>query len=123
MFRSAVRTPLASLAGVIGLAVGGQAVAHAHLVASDPAAGSSVATTRTVTLHMSETLEPRFSGLDLARTGGAPVAARVAVPEGDRKAIVAETAAPLAAGSYTVRWHAVSTDGHRTRGEFAFKVR
>lgn len=116
------RSVLFALAAAASLAVAGQAAAHAHLVSSDPAAGAVVAPPKSITLHMSEALEPKFSGLELSKDG-APVAAKVAVPTGDKKAMVADLAAPLAPGAYKVSWHAVAADGHASKGAYTFSVR
>ena len=31
--------------------------------------------------------------------------------------------APLTPGSYTVKWHVVSVDGHKTEGSYRFSVK
>ena len=111
-----------ALAAAASFAIAGQAAAHAHLVSSDPAVGGTVSAPKSITLHMSEVLEPRFSGLELSKDG-APVVVKVAVPAGDKKAIVAEPAAPLAPGAYKVAWHAVAADGHASKGAYTFTVR
>jgi methionine-rich copper-binding protein CopC len=37
--------------------------------------------------------------------------------------LVTPVSAPLKPGVYTVHWHAVSVDTHRTQGSFQFTVR
>ena len=41
----------------------------------------------------------------------------------DRRVLVAPIAKALAAGAYTVHWHAVSADTHHTQGAFQFTVK
>jgi methionine-rich copper-binding protein CopC len=118
-----VSRTVAALAVLAVAATASQVQAHAHLLSSDPAAGSTVAAPKAIVLHLSERLEPKFSGLELAKADGAAIKAAVRVPEADRKTIKAEPAQPLTAGAYKVSWHAVSADGHRTQGAFTFKVR
>ncbi len=95
------------------------AAAHAHLTGSAPADGATVAAPKTISLQLSERLEAKFSGADL-QTGGKPVAAKVAV---SGTTISVTPAAPLRPGAYTVDWHVLSTDGHKSKGHLAFTVK
>ena len=104
------------------LAAAGAAAAHAHLVSSDPAAGATVAAPKAVTLTFSEKLEGKFSGAALSK-GGAPLGSHSLLDPTGGKTLTVSPGAPLAAGAYTVSWHVVSVDGHRTKGEVAFTVR
>ena len=115
---------LAAVAGLSALALASQALAHAHLLSSDPAAKAAVAAPGKITLHFSETLNPRFSGVELTMPQMANMAepAKVAVSE-DKLSMVVTPNAPLPAGAYKVSWHAVTTDTHRTKGDFIFTVR
>jgi copper resistance protein C len=45
------------------------------------------------------------------------------VEAGDQKVLIVPIAKALAAGDYTVRWHAVSVDTHHTQGTFSFTVK
>lgn len=98
--------------------------AHARLVKATPGAGATVATATEIRLTFSEGVEPRFSRIAVTGADGAAVAlgADEAAP-GDATTLIAPIAKPLAAGVYTVRWSAVSTDTHRTQGSFSFTVR
>ena len=109
--------PMAALALLVAA---GQASAHAHLLTSAPAAGASVAPPKELALNFSERLEPKFSGLELTTAGGAKIAVAAVVAD---KAMTATVKAPLAPGAYKVMWHAVSADGHRTKGDYAFTVK
>jgi methionine-rich copper-binding protein CopC len=121
--RATFRTA-AALASAVGLlVVTSQAQAHAHLVSATPAANATVAAPKTITLHMSEKLVPKFSGADLMKADGSMVAATASVPAADAKAITVMIGAPLAPGVYMVMWHAVAADdGHRSKGSFNFTV-
>lgn len=108
-----------------GLLTAAGALAHAHLQQQIPAAGAQLAASpQTLTLSFSEGIEPAFSGVSvtgpqqhavatgkLARSADNP--AQVTVP-------VAETLPP---GEYTVAWHVVSVDGHKTKGQYTFSVK
>ena len=113
-----------SLVGAAGalLLVATQADAHAHVVASTPAASATVASPRTITVTFSERLAPAFSGFEVVNTAGAAFPVTTAVSE-DGKTLSGRPARPLAAGAYTVNWHAASADGHRMTGVIAFTVR
>ncbi len=115
---------LAAIAGLSALALASQAAAHAHLLSSDPAAKTTVAAPKHITLHFTETLNAKFSGVALTMPQMANMAepAKVAVSE-DKLSMVLTPAAPLAAGAYKVSWHAVTADTHRTKGDFIFTVR
>ncbi len=102
------------------LLVATQASAHAHLLTSTPAKDASVAAPKQLALSFSETLEPKFSGIELTKADGAKVETTATIAG---KAINATPKAALAPGAYKVMWHAVSADGHRTKGDYAFSVK
>ena len=118
------KIPLAALAVACSAALllsSGQALAHARLVEANPAADATVAAPAQIVLHFSERLEPKFSGFELA-AGGAKASIRTSLGE-DRKTLIGVASKPLAAGAYQLTWHAVSADGHRMLGAYAFTVR
>jgi hypothetical protein len=117
------RIPAAAL-GLCALAMASQALAHAHLTSSDPTAKATVASPKQITLHFTETLNPQFSGIELTMPQMANMAkpAKVAV-SADKLSMVVTPNAPLPAGVYKVSWHAVTTDTHRTQGDFIFTVK
>jgi methionine-rich copper-binding protein CopC len=112
----------ASAVSALALALSSQAQAHAHLTASEPAANATVAAPRQLALHFSEKMIPKFSGLGLAKTGGAKVAVKSSVGK-DGLTLIATPAQPLSPGAYTVTWHAVTADTHRMEGSYSFMVR
>lgn len=104
------------------LAVSSEANAHARLVSSTPAANTTVAPPRALTLTFSERMAPAFSSFDVVNAAGAKAAIRTDVSE-DGRSITGTPARPLAAGAYVVNWRIASSDGHRMTGSYAFTVR
>jgi copper resistance protein C len=112
------RLKIIALAALMALAATG-AEAHAQLDHAVPAVGSTVASSPgQVTLYFTESLEPKFSGGEVHNASGARV---------DRGASVSGKVmrlrvGALPAGSYSVKWHALSVDTHKTQGSFGFQV-
>lgn len=106
------------------LAVAGQAFAHAHLKASTPADKSTVTAAPTaLLLNFTEALTLKFSGATLSGPQ------KTAIKTGDAQLIDHDMGldvplmGTLEPGAYTVEWHALSTDGHKTTGSFSFTVK
>lgn len=105
------------------------ALAHPKLVSATPGSNATVAPTAKVQLTFSEKLLPKFSGAEVTMTGmpgmathpPMKVTATVAVAA-DGKTMVIAFAKPLAKGTYRLDWHVVSSDTHRVKGGYAFKV-
>ena len=99
------------------------ALAHAFLDHAVPAVGSTVpAAPPELRIFFTEALEPAFSALTLATEAGQPVPAGAAkIDPGNPKELVLPLP-KLAPGKYTVSWHAVAADSHRTEGHFEFTV-
>ena len=97
------------------------AEAHAHLMTSLPAADSITAAPGDIELRFSEAPLATLSGVQLQVPSGAivPVSSR----NMGKDMLVVVPQHPLGSGSYTVRWHVVTADTHRTQGAFAFTVR
>jgi copper resistance protein C len=112
----------AMLAIVLAL-TGVVAQAHAFLQHSSPAVGSTVATVpATVTIWYTEDLEPAFSAMTVTNAAGERVDLdNPHVPSGHPDELQIGLK-PLASGTYTVSWHVVSVDTHRTQGTFSFTV-
>lgn len=113
--------PFVAVVAAMALAAG-PASAHARLVSSNPAANSTIAPTRTVSLTFSERSVPAFSSFDVVSAAGDKVAIRVIASE-DGKTLTGTLARPLAAGIYRVEWRIASHDGHRMTGMYGFTVR
>jgi copper resistance protein C len=100
------------------------ALAHAQLQKAVPAVGGTVnASPKEIRLKFSEGLEARFSGIALATQAGEAVTiGKPGVDPADNSTFVAPISQPLKPGIYTVTWHAVSVDTHKTQGSFNFTV-
>ena len=87
-------------AGVLGLVLGGQAIAHAHLESATPAVDSTVAASPAeLDLKFSEALELKFSGVKVAGPGNAAVTTGPAsFGKDDESALVVPVSAALAGG-------------------------
>ncbi|MFG1379177.1 copper homeostasis periplasmic binding protein CopC [Xanthobacter autotrophicus] len=116
-------TPALALAICLLSASG--AFAHAHLAAETPSADDVIAgSPATLSLSFSEGLEVGLSGVTLKGADGQPIpTGAVSLAPGDNKQMSVPLNGPLAAGKYTVEWHALSKDGHTTHGSYQFTVR
>ena len=112
------------LSGLALFAFGGEAFAHAHLkTATPPADGSVKSAPSELDLTFTEGLELKFSGVKVTGQAKKAVATGKAVlKSGDDATLVVPVAASMPAGRYTVDWHVLSTDGHKTNGSYAFTV-
>jgi methionine-rich copper-binding protein CopC len=111
------------LAFVTALAIAGlpisEAAAHAQLDHASPAVGSTVSgSPGSVTLYFTEKLEPKFSGGEVRSAAGARVDHGASVSGNVMRLGVGA----LAPGSYSVKWHVLSVDTHKTQGSFSFTV-
>lgn len=100
----------------------GQAFAHAHVSSANPADGARIASPTSISLTFSEGLELPFSGLGLSRVDGNPVSLGDATLDNGGKTLNAPVSKTLDAGKYAVKWHVLSTDGHKTEGQYQFTV-
>jgi len=97
--------------------------AHAMLESAAPRVGESLAAVPAeLVLRFTEAVEPGFSTITVQDASGARVDRDNVHPGpqgGKSLAIGLKTLAP---GEYTVIWHALSVDTHRTEGRFRFTV-
>jgi methionine-rich copper-binding protein CopC len=94
--------------------------AHAFLDHASPLVGSTVATApHEVSLTFTQSLEPAFSTIEVLDANGAHVDQGKAQVSDNSMSIELKS---LTAGSYKVRWHALSVDTHSTEGSFTFHV-
>jgi copper transport protein len=111
---------VASLAAVVALLLPSAAAAHAYLVSSKPADRAVLASApKEVRLVFTEPVRPA-PGTEAVRNGGGSVLAGPVRSQG--RELVLPLRAGLADGVYTVRWYALSDDGHTTGGVLAFGV-
>jgi copper resistance protein C len=97
-------------------------VAHTELVSATPAANSTVSAPKDVTITFSGALEPKFSKITIMDASGNP-ATREASAVGANMKVMTVALPVLAPGVYSVHWVAVSTDSHRSQGEYKFTVK
>jgi len=114
---------LAAIGAALALVASGPALAHAHLVSSNPAANATVHTgPQTITLTFNERLVAAFSKFELTMPEhGMTIPVRTTLSR-DGKRIVGTLPSRLAKGSYAVAWTAASADGHKMTGTLSFKV-
>ena len=114
----------AVLAAQMALIVAGPAAqAHAFLDHASPPVGSVVpAAPAAITLWFTQDLEPAFSKVTVTNQAGQRVdLGNVQVPQGAPAELQVGLRA-LPPGTYTVSWHVVSVDTHRTEGRFEFSI-
>jgi len=118
--RSVVAASIATLAFV---GMSGVAWAHANLLSSTPAGGSTMQTPPTqIVLNYSEEPDPQLSQVELLNSAGATVTTGSPTLQGKTTLIVPITG-DMPDGVYTVSWSAVSVDdGHTTTDSFSFGV-
>ena len=105
--------------GVLLACAATAAQAHAQLDHAVPGVGSMVASSPgQVTLYFTESLEPKFSGGVVTNASGARVDHGASISGQVMRLSVGN----LPAGSYSVKWHALSVDTHKTQGSFNFNV-
>ena len=117
-------TVRAALLAAALCAVAGVAQAHPELVKADPAVRGHVSgSPRALRITFSEPLVPAFSGAELIGPSGQAVKlGKPAVDSKDKRVLIVPITARLAPGTYTVKWHAVSSDTHRITGSYTFMV-
>jgi methionine-rich copper-binding protein CopC len=96
--------------------------AHTHLKSETPAANSTVSAPTELRLMFSEGVEAAFTKVTISKDGASVAVKSLATEGSDKKILVVTPAAPLSAGAYTVEWHAVSVDTHKSEGTYSFKV-
>ncbi|EIY4987529.1 MAG: CopC domain-containing protein YobA [Klebsiella quasipneumoniae] len=108
-----------------GLLTAAGALAHAHLQQQIPAAGAQLAASpQTLTLSFSEGIEPAFSGVTVTGPQQHAVATGKLTRSADNPAqVTVPVTETLPPGEYTVAWHVVSVDGHKTKGQYTFSVK
>jgi copper resistance protein C len=95
--------------------------AHASLTQATPSAGSTLsAAPQEVTLTFTDTLEAAFSKITFTDDNGIEVSQGKGQVNGN---VMRASLKSLTAGSYKVNWRAVSTDTHKTEGNFTFSVK
>ena len=97
--------------------------AHAMLERAVPAVGGTVRTApAALELDFSEGVEPRFSKFVVTGAAGEAVNAGAVHTAPGQAGHVVVPVGGLAPGTYTVTWHVVSIDTHKTQGTYRFTV-
>lgn len=102
----------------------GHANAHAHLARAVPAGNARLsAAPASLSLTFSESISLRFSDIAVTGPDNNPVKlGDRAFGANDHSTLVVPVGEPLKAGKYTVVWHALAADGHKSTGSYAFTV-
>lgn len=110
---------------LLGSFVASPVWAHAHLQQQTPAANSEVSPApQTITLTFTEGVEANFSGITLkGPTQQTLATGKVTRAANDKTQLIVPISETLASGLYTVEWHVVSVDGHKTKGQYQFSVK
>lgn len=116
------RQSLAAALFAAALAAVPAAFAHTAPVTMTPAVDSTVSSPSIVTIHFSGALEPKFSMISVTNASGHVVNKEASSVGADTKVMTVDLP-PLAPGVYTVHWVGVSTDTHRSQGEYKFTVK
>ncbi|MFZ0274711.1 MAG: copper resistance CopC family protein [Acidobacteriaceae bacterium] len=116
------RRPLVAIPALIVLLLLPRiALAHAHLLSSTPAANATVHGPGVVfELRYNSRVDGHHSVLTLVTSDGHTQVLSMDNQSADNNL---NAHAMLKPGSYSLRWQALSTDGHITRGEIPFTVR
>lgn len=109
--------------GFLLLGICGGAFGHAFLDHASPPVGSTLsAAPDRVRLWYTQKLEPAFSGIEVADAHGARVDDGNVTLDPNDATSLSVGLKPLGPGTYTVHWHVVSVDTHRTEGSLTFEV-
>jgi methionine-rich copper-binding protein CopC len=106
---------------VLALAPAAPVLAHAIIVAAQPAAGGTVSGSDVeISLTFNVRIDASRSKLTLTGPDGATT--DVAIQPAESPALLSGRLTGLAPGGYLLRWQVLATDGHITRGDIRFTV-
>jgi copper resistance protein C len=115
---------LTSLAASLMLALQSSAWAHAFLDHAEPKVGSAIShPPAEIKIWFTQNLEPAFSKLEVQDAQGKEVDKKDAHLDDKDKSLFLVSLPELPPGTYTVIWHAVSVDTHKTQGHFQFTIK
>ena len=113
-----------SFAVVLFLTLQTHAWAHAFLDHAEPKVGSTVTNSPAeIKVWFTQNLEPAFSTLEVRNAQDKEVDKKDAHLDDKDKSLFRVSLPQLPDGTYTVIWHAVSVDTHKTQGRFEFTVK
>jgi methionine-rich copper-binding protein CopC len=114
-----IRLPLTAAACLL---LAAPAFAHAFLDGAVPRVGSEIpAAPAAVVLHFTQGVEPDFSSIEVQDKGGANLTEGAPHSAGDPTHFAVKLK-KIGPGVYTVIWHVMSVDTHKTQGKFHFTV-
>ncbi len=91
---------------------------------ADPKVGSTVTNSPAeIKMWFTQNLEPAFSSVEVKDAKGKQVDKKDAHFDDKDKSLFILSLPSLPDGTYTVTWHAVSVDTHRTQGHFEFTIK
>ena len=107
------------------LALQSHAWAHAFLDHADPKVGSTINhSPAELKIWFTQNLEPTFSSVQVQDAQGKDEVGKKDLHlDGKDKSLAIVSLPHLPPGTYTVIWHAVSVDTHRTQGRFKFTIK
>jgi len=115
---------LRGLVGALTLTLAQMAHAHAVPKVEVPASGATVSgSQKAVTIDFDDVLESEFSAITVTDRHGTSVTSGKSVVDTSNPKHMWVALNALMPGVYTVTWVAVAADGHRTEGEYTFKVK
>jgi len=110
------------LVGLLALAFPAAASAHATLTKTEPQYGTRVEQApKVVRLEFDQSVDALPNAVRVYSAKGRLLSGRARITTGDRVLVVPVSSLPR--GGYTVRWRAVSADGHVVSGVYTFGVR
>jgi methionine-rich copper-binding protein CopC len=118
-----MNTPLRIALATLAATLSPLAFAHASLVDSFPAKGQTLTgSPAEIHLTFNEHVEPRFCRVKLVSDAGKNFDADRPVADKTRGNTIVAAVPVLKPGTYSARWTAVGSDGHKTHGDFSFTV-
>ena len=113
-----------SLAVLLFFALQSPAWAHAFLDHADPKVGNTVTNSPAqIKIWFTQNIEPVFSAVVVQDDKGGEVDKKDLRQDDKDKTLLIVSVPPLPDGTYTVIWHVVSVDTHRTQGRFKFTIK
>jgi len=114
-----------SLVAVAALGLASAASAHPHPKTFSPAPNAVLTSSpKEIRIGFSEALVAAFSGIEVADQAGHKADLGPSTLDPVTKSVLtAAVKAPLAAGTYTVTWHAVAADTHHVTSHYSFQIR
>ena len=118
-----MNTPLRTALAILAVAASPLACAHASLVDSFPSRGQTVTGSPSeIHITFNEHVEARYCRIKLVSDGGKNFDADRPVADKTNPNAIVAAVPVLKPGSYSARWTAVGSDGHKTHGDFSFVV-